>query len=56
MYRIVIMSGKAFGKEVNENISFDSDGQTLANEGNIVIYVDDIELVEKQLGLEVQMV
>ena len=55
MYRVVIMSGTAYGKEVS-SMSSDTDGRTLADEGNVVIYCECIEDIEKQLGLEVKMV
>ena len=50
------MSGKAIGKEVNMNIKLDTDGAIFAEEGNIVIYGEELEEIEKQLGLEVTMV
>lgn len=55
MFRVVIMSGRALGKEIG-NIESDRDGQMLADEGNVVIYGDSIEEIEKQTGLTIQMV
>lgn len=55
MIRIAIMSGKAYGKEVS-NISSDLDGRTLVEEGIVIIYGEHLELIEDELGIEIQMV
>jgi len=55
MIRVVLLSGKAYGKAVT-SIRSDVDGQTLADEGNVVIYADDVLDIESQLGLKVEMV
>ena len=55
MFRVVIMSGRPLGKEI-ASIESDEDGQMFADEGNVVIYGDSIEEIEKQTGLTIQMV
>ena len=55
MFRVVIMSGRALGKEI-ASIESDEDGQILANEGYVVIYGESIYEIQKQTGLTIQMV
>jgi len=49
------MSGTAYGKQVAD-MSTDYDGETLADEGNVVIYGETVEQIEKETGLSIQMV
>ena len=48
------MTNKAYGKEVS-SMESDIDGRTLADEGNVVIYCDNVEDIEKQLNIGVTM-
>jgi len=54
MIRVVLMTNKAYGKEVS-SMESDIDGRTLADEGNVVIYCDNVEDIEKQLNIGVTM-
>ena len=55
MIRVAIMSGKAYGYRV-DSITSDYDGQTLAEEGTVIIYGEDVYDIEEALDMKVEMV